>query len=312
MPIRGTGLRPDSAHGTRHTESGCPALAGAAGAPRAARARQAGAPRRRGAALTPEAPALGHGARERTRGGHAPTARCARSPSTPREAPPARRICWRCWPPGTCPRATPAASRSSERSGCPASAGRSGRPSGAIAPPHGAARRSCGRASGCRTPSRRSRRSCPIPTRTCVPRRPRRSRPARPRTRPGRSSVPCETGSWSRNASSSASPASGRRARCSPRSATDGFDHVSSWLAEALGLTGDPRAEGPLAHLAAAGDEEQRIRACRALGRLGRRSSASALDRRAGRPLPRRARPGGARPRGDARGAKRGRALPCS
>ncbi len=57
----------------------------------------------------------------------------------------------------------------------------------------------------------------------------------------------------------------------------DGFDHVSSWLAEALGLTGDPRAEGPLGRLVAAGDEEQRIRACRALGRLGRRSSASVL-----------------------------------
>jgi HEAT repeat protein len=57
----------------------------------------------------------------------------------------------------------------------------------------------------------------------------------------------------------------------------DGFAHVSSWLAEALGLTGDPRAETPLADLASAGDEEQRIRACRALGRLGRRSSASVL-----------------------------------
>ncbi len=55
------------------------------------------------------------------------------------------------------------------------------------------------------------------------------------------------------------------------------FGHVSSWLAEALGITGDPRAEGPLADLATGGDEEQRIRACRALGRLGRRSSASVL-----------------------------------
>lgn len=57
----------------------------------------------------------------------------------------------------------------------------------------------------------------------------------------------------------------------------DSFDHVSSWLAEALGLTGDPRAESPLADLVATGNEEQRIRACRALGRLGRRSSASVL-----------------------------------
>jgi HEAT repeat protein len=57
----------------------------------------------------------------------------------------------------------------------------------------------------------------------------------------------------------------------------DDFDHVASWLAEALGITGDPRAEGPLANLASTGDEEQRIRACRALGRLGRRSSASVM-----------------------------------
>jgi HEAT repeat protein len=57
----------------------------------------------------------------------------------------------------------------------------------------------------------------------------------------------------------------------------DGFEHVSSWLAEALGITGDARAEGPLANLVTGGDEEQRIRACRALGRLGRRSSASVL-----------------------------------
>ena len=57
----------------------------------------------------------------------------------------------------------------------------------------------------------------------------------------------------------------------------EAFDPVHYWLAEALGLTGDPRAERPLADLLTEGDEEQRIRACRALGRLGRRSSASML-----------------------------------
>src|SRR5215210_2106370 len=57
----------------------------------------------------------------------------------------------------------------------------------------------------------------------------------------------------------------------------DAFAQVSSWLAEALGLTADRRAERPLANLVAVGYEEQRIRACRALGRLGRPSSASVL-----------------------------------
>ena len=46
------------------------------------------------------------------------------------------------------------------------------------------------------------------------------------------------------------------------------FEAVRPWLAEALGLTGDARAEGPLLELLTHGDEEQRIRACRALGRL--------------------------------------------
>lgn len=55
------------------------------------------------------------------------------------------------------------------------------------------------------------------------------------------------------------------------------FAHVRPWLAEALGLTGDPRAELPLIELAATGDEPERIRACRALGRLGLPSSAEVL-----------------------------------
>jgi HEAT repeat protein len=55
------------------------------------------------------------------------------------------------------------------------------------------------------------------------------------------------------------------------------FDDVRPWLAEALGLTRDPRAERPLAELLTLGDEEQRIRACRALGRLGRPSSSAML-----------------------------------
>jgi HEAT repeat protein len=55
------------------------------------------------------------------------------------------------------------------------------------------------------------------------------------------------------------------------------FGDVRQWLAEALGLTGDPRAEQPLMQLLARGDESERIRACRALGRLGRESSAGPL-----------------------------------
>jgi HEAT repeat protein len=51
------------------------------------------------------------------------------------------------------------------------------------------------------------------------------------------------------------------------------------WLAEALGLTGDPRAERPLVRLLVEGDESQRIRACRALGRLGLESSSGVLVR---------------------------------
>jgi HEAT repeat protein len=55
------------------------------------------------------------------------------------------------------------------------------------------------------------------------------------------------------------------------------FAAVRPWLAEALGLTRDDRAEEPLVRLLAGGDEEERIRAARALGRLARSTSASAL-----------------------------------
>jgi HEAT repeat protein len=55
------------------------------------------------------------------------------------------------------------------------------------------------------------------------------------------------------------------------------FASVRPWLAEALGLTGDARAERPLIRLLADGDESQRIRASRALGRLGRETSSGAL-----------------------------------
>lgn len=55
------------------------------------------------------------------------------------------------------------------------------------------------------------------------------------------------------------------------------FSHVRQWLAEALGLTGDARAEGPLMQLLAKGHEPERIRAARALGRLGRETSSGPL-----------------------------------
>jgi HEAT repeat protein len=55
------------------------------------------------------------------------------------------------------------------------------------------------------------------------------------------------------------------------------FAAIQPWLAEGLGLTRDPRAEGPLTELMARGDEEQRIRACRALGRLGLRTCSHVL-----------------------------------
>jgi HEAT repeat protein len=49
------------------------------------------------------------------------------------------------------------------------------------------------------------------------------------------------------------------------------------WLAEGLGLTGDPRAAPPLVVLLGSGSEEERIRACRGLGRLGLASSCDAF-----------------------------------
>jgi hypothetical protein len=53
------------------------------------------------------------------------------------------------------------------------------------------------------------------------------------------------------------------------------FEPMRPWLAEGLGLTRDPRAERPLVEMLTRGDEEQRIRACRALGRLGLATSAA-------------------------------------
>jgi HEAT repeat protein len=55
------------------------------------------------------------------------------------------------------------------------------------------------------------------------------------------------------------------------------FLRVRAWLAEALGLAGDPRAEPPLVEMVMDGAEEERIRACRALGRLRRPTSFGAL-----------------------------------
>jgi HEAT repeat protein len=57
------------------------------------------------------------------------------------------------------------------------------------------------------------------------------------------------------------------------------FESVRPWLAEALGLTGDASAERPLMALLGAGDEPERIRACRALGRLRLESSSGVLVR---------------------------------
>jgi HEAT repeat protein len=55
------------------------------------------------------------------------------------------------------------------------------------------------------------------------------------------------------------------------------FSASRAWIAEALGLTQDPRAEAPLVRLLGGGGEEERIRACRALWRLARVSSSAAL-----------------------------------
>ena len=64
------------------------------------------------------------------------------------------------------------------------------------------------------------------------------------------------------------------------------FAEVRAWLAEALGIAGDDRAEAPLKHRLAMGDEDERIRACRALGRLGLESSGAALVRALSDPSP--------------------------
>ena len=56
------------------------------------------------------------------------------------------------------------------------------------------------------------------------------------------------------------------------------FLPARAWIAEALGLIGDARAEASLIETArATAHEEQRIRACRALGRLSRPTSFTAL-----------------------------------
>ena len=55
------------------------------------------------------------------------------------------------------------------------------------------------------------------------------------------------------------------------------FAATRAWIAEALGLTQDPRAEAPLVRLLGSGSEEERIRACRGLWRLERVSSSDAL-----------------------------------
>ena len=56
-----------------------------------------------------------------------------------------------------------------------------------------------------------------------------------------------------------------------------GFVAVRAWLAEALGLAGDARAEASLVQMVMRGAEEERIRSCRALGRLRRPTSFAAL-----------------------------------
>jgi HEAT repeat protein len=61
---------------------------------------------------------------------------------------------------------------------------------------------------------------------------------------------------------------------------------VRAWLAEGLGLTGDPRAEHLLRDMLANGEDEERIRACRALGRLNRRTSFTSLVKALGDPSP--------------------------
>jgi HEAT repeat protein len=55
------------------------------------------------------------------------------------------------------------------------------------------------------------------------------------------------------------------------------LERYRPWLAEALGLTDDPRAAPPLVMLLRSDLEEERIRACRGLGRLGLASSCDAF-----------------------------------
>ena len=56
-------------------------------------------------------------------------------------------------------------------------------------------------------------------------------------------------------------------------------------VAAALGLAGDHRAERPLADLLRYGNDEERVQACRALSRLGRRSAVPALMTALGDPF---------------------------
>jgi HEAT repeat protein len=55
------------------------------------------------------------------------------------------------------------------------------------------------------------------------------------------------------------------------------FGHVRAVLAEALGLAGDPRAGAALAGILQIGDEEERVRCCRALGRTADPATAPLL-----------------------------------
>lgn len=57
---------------------------------------------------------------------------------------------------------------------------------------------------------------------------------------------------------------------------------VRSWMARALGLAGDPRAEPTLLRMLIAGSDEERTSAARALGRCGSAASAAALGRALG------------------------------
>nr|MBA2793269.1 HEAT repeat domain-containing protein [Thermoleophilaceae bacterium] len=56
------------------------------------------------------------------------------------------------------------------------------------------------------------------------------------------------------------------------------FSAVRGHLAEALGLARDPRGREPLEELLAQGSDDERTRACRALGRLGRGDAEASHD----------------------------------